>query len=286
MSILSTVIGRGTHASRPAAGNAGSLYYETDTFNTFRDNGSSWDLVSLADIITTKGDLIVGNAADTPARLGVGTDGWVLTADAASTNGIKWAAGGGGGSVATDAIWDNAGDLVQATGADAAVKLSIGAANSVLKSTGTAAAWAAPAAISGGGAKRYLNKPSGNITRAATTVGAFSTAWQITGVVVASGQNVRLDMSVAASKSAGDDSLFALFRDSTQIASRISIHASGAQTFAESFVWVDENPGAATYTYEVRAAQFTSGTLTVYQTNITTDTSGGGSIFIAEVYTP
>lgn len=98
MSILSTVIGRGSHASRPAAGNAGSLYYETDTFNMFRDNGSTWDLVSIADIITTKGDLILGSAADVPARLGVGSDGQVLTADSGSTNGIKWATPSGSGA--------------------------------------------------------------------------------------------------------------------------------------------------------------------------------------------
>lgn len=49
-----------------------------------------------ATIVDTKGDLIVGTAADTAARLAVGTDGQVLTADAASSGGIKWAAGGGG----------------------------------------------------------------------------------------------------------------------------------------------------------------------------------------------
>ncbi len=128
MTLLSTVVARGSHASRPAAGTAGSLYYETDTFNLFRDNGSSWDLMTVADIFTTKGDLLVANAADVPARLGVGSDGQVLTADAASTNGVKWAAaGGGGGAVATDAIWDTKGDLAAATGADAAVKVAAGA---------------------------------------------------------------------------------------------------------------------------------------------------------------
>lgn len=45
MTLLSTVIGRGTHASRPAAGTAGEIYYETDTFLFFRDNGSSWDSI-------------------------------------------------------------------------------------------------------------------------------------------------------------------------------------------------------------------------------------------------
>jgi len=40
---------------------------------------------------TTKGDLLVATAASTIARQGVGSDGQILTADSAQTNGIKWA---------------------------------------------------------------------------------------------------------------------------------------------------------------------------------------------------
>ena len=43
----------------------------------------------------TKGDLLVTPGSTTISKLAVGTDGQVLTADAASTNGVKWAAGGG-----------------------------------------------------------------------------------------------------------------------------------------------------------------------------------------------
>lgn len=53
-------------------------------------------MTSLAD---AKGDIVAATANDSISRLPIGTDGHVLTADSAETTGLKWAAGGGGGSI-------------------------------------------------------------------------------------------------------------------------------------------------------------------------------------------
>lgn len=67
---------------------------------------------------TTKGDLLVATASATIARLGVGADGYILTADSTQLSGVKWAAAAGTGNMNTT-TYDPAGIAQQLVGTSA-----------------------------------------------------------------------------------------------------------------------------------------------------------------------
>jgi len=82
----------------------------------FRDNFAA----GVPDIFTTKGDLAVASDSDAAGRLGIGTNGKILTADSVESLGAKWA---------LDAVVDAAaakGDLILGTAADAVAKHAVG----------------------------------------------------------------------------------------------------------------------------------------------------------------
>jgi hypothetical protein len=67
----------------------GMISYLKDTNATQYYSGSAWVSVGGSSPLTTKGDLYTYSTTD--ARLGVGTNGQVLTADSAEATGLKWA---------------------------------------------------------------------------------------------------------------------------------------------------------------------------------------------------
>jgi hypothetical protein len=67
--------------------------------NSNTDMDFTWTAIDPLVILDAKGDLITATAADTPARLAVGTNGHVLTADSTQSTGLKWAAPAAGGKV-------------------------------------------------------------------------------------------------------------------------------------------------------------------------------------------
>ena len=83
----------------------------------------------LESLATTKGDLLAATAASTLARLGVGSDTQVLTADSSQASGMRWATPASGGM--TNPMTTK-GDLIAGGTSGAATRLAVGSNGQVL----------------------------------------------------------------------------------------------------------------------------------------------------------
>jgi hypothetical protein len=127
----------------------GMVSYLKDTDQLEKYTGAAWvnitaDSIAKA-LIDAKGDLIVGTADNTPARLAVGTNEHRVVADSSTSTGLAYVADTTNFAVAAK------GDLLAGTAADTLAALTVGTNGHVLTADSTAATGLAWADAGGGG---------------------------------------------------------------------------------------------------------------------------------------
>lgn len=90
-----SVTATGNLSSTNAQAALSELQTDIDTINSTLTSSYQpldTDLTTIAGLANTKGNLIVGGGSSAWAALGVGTNGYAMIADSASSSGVKWAA--------------------------------------------------------------------------------------------------------------------------------------------------------------------------------------------------
>ena len=182
---------------------AASDVAEVITFNP--SNIITTDAVLSTDF-DAKGDLISASAASVPIRVPVGTNGYVLKANSATTSGLEWAASaadiegvtagtgltGGGTSgtvtlaldsaaVIAPTIVDAKGDIIAATAADTVARLAVGTNGQVLTAASgqaTGLEWATPSS----GGMTLISTTT--LTGASTTVSSIPATYKNLQVII------------------------------------------------------------------------------------------------------
>lgn len=200
------------------------------------------------------------------ARLYVKADGLFYSKDDAGVETLVSGGAGGGSGLATDTLWDAAGDLVVGTGADTAAKLTLGA-------TGKAP-------VSNGSTLVYSYPPGYEFDYAQTTsVATISATTEATANTIVSGAAVSYDGStvvlieafipeIYTSTVVTEDLLVCLFDGSTSLGLLMDLRTNDAgRTLWSGTLQRRLTPSAASHTYSIRA----------YVSSANTGGAGGGA---------
>lgn len=154
---------RSTALSSPVEGMV--TYLESDN-QLYKWTGADWENIAPESVITTQGDLIIGDVGGDESRLAIGAANTVLTSNGTTAT---WA------TIETpDSVITTEGDLIIGDASGDAARLGIGSNGQVLQSNGTTATWATPA----GGSTEWTLLTSGSVpTGAATATIAFTSGY-------------------------------------------------------------------------------------------------------------
>jgi hypothetical protein len=205
-------------------------------------------------IVDAKGDIIVATAADTPARLAVGTNGQVLKANSATATGLEWSADSAG---MTNPM-TTTGDTIYSSSGSTPARLGIGTTGQVLTVAGGVPSWATPA---GGGGKvlQVVSASTSSSTTIATTtltdtgitatITPTSSASKILVIISVTGYLTRSTTAVGAGAQ--------LLRGATMISQWLSpnflFNQSTGLTVSQGLSYLDNPATTSATTYKLQA---------------------------------
>jgi hypothetical protein len=211
-------------------------------------------------IVDAKGDIVAASAADTPARLAVGTDNQRLVAASGEATGLKYVAD------TQNTVVDAEGDLLVGDSADTLQRLAIGSTGQVLTVAAGVPSWATPA----GGGGKVLQVVQATLTGYVnTTSTSYATTGLTQSITPSSATSkvlvmVNLSSAVKNTGNAATALQVKLLRDATQISfagdNLGHTAVSDKNNFGSvAFTYLDSPATTSATTYVIHYASKTSG---------------------------